>query len=651
MSSLSIGLSALSVNQRLLDLTGQNISNANTPGFHRQIGTLAARVSASGAGTGVEIANITRASSQILESAVTRNTSSLKGNSTMLDGLTQLQAYLAPGDGTVHDLLNKFFDSAEQLSTQPADLAQRRVVLSNAAALADQVTSLHQQFGQLATGFESQAKQATDSITTLAKNIAQLNQQIHDTIVQGSGANDLLDRRDQALGQLSELVDIRTIPQDFGQVNVFAGGVPLVLNSSATAIDVRKSSDGQLLIGAVGSQTPLVVSGGSLAGAQQLYNRVLPDVQAKFDAFTHEFVQRMNSIQASGIGLNGPMTSLVSQKQIAQPNMPLVGLELNNPVTAGDLYVTITNFSTGQRELHKVAIDPNSTSLSSLAASLSTIPHLQAILGTQNSTLNINAQAGYGFDFSGNFSSVADSQTIAGTARPTFSGTYSGADNDTLNFTLNGPGTVGVTPNLTLEARDGSGAIIKTFNVGQNYEAGTELNVRGVKVKLSSGTVAGGDTFSLNVAGRPDTAGILPALALNPFFVGDSASGIAVRQDLLDHPELLGLSQSGQPGDGSRLAEIVSLRDAPIMNAGAQSLTDYFTGILGDVGSQVSDAQSRNSAFQTLGQSLDQLSQGAIGVDANEEMIRLVQYQRSFQVSARYLNVINQTMDELIRLV
>lgn len=651
MSSLSIGLSALSVNQRLLDLTGQNIANASTPGYHRQIASLAARVSSSTLGTGVEISNITRAVSPLLEAAAQRNTSSLQNNSTQLAGLKQLESYLAPGDGTIHDLLNNFFDAAEQLSVQPADLAQRRVVLSTASALADQINALHDQLDQLSQGFEDQAAQAASTISTLASNIAKLNQQIHDTVVQGGGANDLFDRRDQALTQLSELIDVRTISQDYGQINVFAGGVPLVLNSSATPIAIERNAEGQIVAVTAGSKNPLVISGGSLAGLQQLHNAILPSVQERFADFTNEFVARMNSIQASGLGLDGPATSLVSQTPIARPNTPLVGLEFKNPPTAGDLYVTVTNLASGQRSLHRIAIDPTTTSLSSLATSLAAVPHLGTALGSQNSTLNIIAQSGYGFDFTGNFSTTPDTKTIAGSTQPTFSGTYRGAANDTLSFTFSGPGSIGITPNLNLEARDGSGAVVGVFNVGQGYEAGSDLNVLGVKVKLASGTVAADDTFTLDVVANSDTSGILPALGIAPFFVGDGANGLAVRPDLLEHPERFALSQSGQSGDGSRLAQIIALRDQPVMNGSSQSLTDSFSAILGDVGSQVSDTQSRNAAYQSLGQSLEQQRQGATGVDANEEMIRLVQYQRSFQASARFLSVVNDTLDELFRLI
>src|SRR5436309_2196891 len=99
MSALSIGLSGLLVSQRLITLTGQNISNASTPGYHRQVADLAPIVAGDSIGMGVEIKNISRVVDRLLEEAGIRNTFASANAATTLDGLNQLQSYLAPGEG------------------------------------------------------------------------------------------------------------------------------------------------------------------------------------------------------------------------------------------------------------------------------------------------------------------------------------------------------------------------------------------------------------------------------------------------------------------------------------------------------------------------------------------------------------------------
>src|SRR2546426_1125932 len=140
-STSSIGLSGMSVSQRLLDLVGQNIANANTEGYHRQVASLSARSAGQEVGLGVEITQVRRLIDQALEHAITRNTFESSDVTAQLQTMRQVEANLAPSDGAVNGLLETFFNEAEKLAAQPSDLTQRRVFLSAASALADGLNS------------------------------------------------------------------------------------------------------------------------------------------------------------------------------------------------------------------------------------------------------------------------------------------------------------------------------------------------------------------------------------------------------------------------------------------------------------------------------------------------------------------------------
>src|SRR5688572_6202977 len=105
MATDSIGLSGLLTSQRLLDLAGQNITNANTPGYHRRVASLAAITTGSEVGLGVEITQVRRLIDQTLETAVLRSTYSLQDMTTQLNTLRQVEGNLDIGDGSVNDLL------------------------------------------------------------------------------------------------------------------------------------------------------------------------------------------------------------------------------------------------------------------------------------------------------------------------------------------------------------------------------------------------------------------------------------------------------------------------------------------------------------------------------------------------------------------
>jgi flagellar hook-associated protein 1 FlgK len=652
MSALNIGLSGLLVNQRLLDLTGQNITNANTPGYHRQLANLveAAPHAEDGlsVGTGVQITGLTRSVNQALEQAVVSNTSASNNASTQLDGLNQLQTFLATGSGTLHDALGNLFTQLETLTTEPTDPTQRQVVLSAAADVTSQLNGTEANIAQLTGSLSQQATAHVDAINGLTTQIAQLNQQIHDATISGADTNGLLDQRDQALGSLAELVDVRTLQQPYGQISIFTGGDALVMGNQAAKLGVN-TNQGQLAVTSSMALHPLNVSGGQLGGVLQLYNTTLPDVRTRLDTFAQALAQQFDQIHATGVGLNGPMTSLTSLRTVTHVNQPLSAQQLGLPAQVGDLYITVTNLATGQRTLNRVTIDPKSQSLSAIAASISAVPNMQAVVDPQAGTINLLAKPGYGFDFTGNLSSVPDAQAITGTTSVSVDGQYTGTTNGSLQFSFGGSGTIGLTPNLMLQVRDSAGTLLGSVNVGQGYAPGTDLAiVLGVNVKLAAGTVNAGDSFSVNVAGNPDSANLLSALGLNTFFVGSSAADLAVNPNLMMNPQELALSTSGQPGDATNLTKLTALQTQPVLVNQTQSLQQYLENIIGDVGTQANTAQAHQSAYSSLGQQLSDQLQSVSGVDPNEELMRLVQYQQSYQMSAQFIATVKKTFDDFL---
>jgi flagellar hook-associated protein 1 len=653
MSSLYIGLSGLLVSQRQLDLTGQNIANADTPNYHRQIANLAELINdGSSIGSGVSLVSITRAFNQVLEQAVVNNTVTSSSTSTQLDTLNQVQSFLATGTGTLHDSLANFLNDLEALTAQPNDPTQRQLVLSDANDVATQLNATVDNLQQQQTGLIGQANSYTSSINTLTTQIAQLNQQIHDATIAGQDANGLLDQRDQAVANLSQLIDVRTIPQPYGEINVFGGGAGLVLGANATTLTTSQNGPNGIIATVAGSAQPLDVTGGQLGGTITLANTTIPAIRAQLDTFAQGLVTQLDHIQATGLGLNGPMTDLQSQRLIANVNQPLAVQNLAFPPQKGSLYITVTNLSTGQRTLTKVAIDPATQSLTAIAGAISAVPNIQAVVDPQGGTLHLLAAPGYGFEFTGNLSSTPDAQTMTGTTAATIAGQYTGTADDTLTYTFSGPGTIGVTPGLQLNVTNSAGTLLGTVNVGEGYAPGSGVaGPDGINVTLAAGTANAGDSFSVNAAANPDSANLLTALGLNTFFTGSTAGDLQVNPNLLKDPAQLATSTTGQPGDGSNLAKMAALLNQPVLANGSQSLLQYLENVIGTVGSQVNDLQLNQTAQQALGQQLNTQLQSASGVDTNEALTQLVQFQQAYQLSAKFISVISQTMTDLVNIL
>lgn len=656
MSSFSTGLSALNTSQQALDLIGQNISNANTPGYHRQVARLADRspveIQGLSIGTGVQITNIARMRDALIEAALTQQQSDLSGTTSQLTAMQQLESSLTGDDGSIHDRLEAFFNQLEQLSAKPDDSTLRQGVLGSAAALTDQLNATASQFDGIRNGLDQQIAGIVKEINPIARQIADLNGQIQRAQASGVDPNDLLDQRDQLVNELADRVGVRVIEQDQGQTTVLLGGVALVVGTQAAQLSSTVDDQGDAAITLAGSDQPIDISGGKLGGLLNVRNQSLPDFKGQLDSIAHELIAQLDAVHSTGIGLNGPMTQAFGQRAVRSVSAPLADAGLAFPPQAGSLYVSVTNLATGERTLHQIAIDPQTQSLSDVASAISAVGNVQAIADGQTGTLKIFAASGYAFDFAGRLQPSPATSGITGTTAPTIGGAYTGAANDAFTYRFAGSGTIGVTPGLKLEVKNSAGSVVASLDVGQGYAPGSDLQVAdGVTVRLAAGSANTNDTFSSQVVADADTAGILPALGINSFFTGQDATDISVRDDLLSNPVLLAASTNGDPGDGSNLRAMAAVRDEPLLGSSTQTLSQAYVAMVGDVGQQVQALDQRQTNQTALNQSLQAQQQSVSGVDPNEELVHMVQFQRMFQMASRYVSTVNEAMDDLFKII
>jgi flagellar hook-associated protein 1 len=221
LQGLQTALSGLIANQEAIDTTGQNITNAETPGYSRQTTVLQTNpvlsISAvspptgrsAQLGTGVSVATITRIRNSYLDAQYRNQNASLGAASTEAEQLAQAQsAFDEPSSSGLSSQLSAFWSAWSSLANAPSSEAAREGVVSAGKQVA---TTLNQLSAQLST-LSGQAVQRYEAITGPtgevqddATQIAQLNQQIKLAEQAGQSPNDLLDRRDLLLDKLSEL--------------------------------------------------------------------------------------------------------------------------------------------------------------------------------------------------------------------------------------------------------------------------------------------------------------------------------------------------------------------------------------------------------------------------------------------------------------
>lgn len=222
MSSTFFGLElsrrALASQQTALDITGHNIANANTPGYTRQIGNMTSNtpdtISVSGrtmsVGSGVTLDTITRARDTFVDRQFRSETSKQQYWEGKQANLTEVEGIMnEPSDNSLNDNLNKFWTAWGNLANNPQDTGIRSVVQSATATLIDSFHSISTQISDLQNNINSNVNTQISQINNYASQIGDLNNQIKRAEASGDQPNDLYDKRDNAVDELSKLVNVK----------------------------------------------------------------------------------------------------------------------------------------------------------------------------------------------------------------------------------------------------------------------------------------------------------------------------------------------------------------------------------------------------------------------------------------------------------
>lgn len=249
---LEMARQALSTQQSALYTTGHNIANANTEGYTRQrvnFETLSPYPSASRnrpqipgqMGTGVEPGSVQRIRNQFLDNQF-RNENSTSGYwATRSEALSRMENVLnEPSDTGLSTTIDQFWQSLQDLAVNPENSGARSVVLQRGQALAETFNYLSDSLTNIRTDLQTQIETTVKDANTLIDGINELNKQVKNLETHGYTANDLYDRRDMLIDQLSEIVSI-DVSYDQGHIpsGKVGDGVATIniVNDSGTAIE------------------------------------------------------------------------------------------------------------------------------------------------------------------------------------------------------------------------------------------------------------------------------------------------------------------------------------------------------------------------------------------------------------------------------
>jgi flagellar hook-associated protein 1 FlgK len=293
-----------------LSVVGQNIANANSDGYTRQVVDqqsagftdavgIYTHPSYDGIG-GVQITGTHRVDDTLLDTRVRNEHAKGSYADTVADQLSSLeQLFPVASDDSLATQLTSFWKDWSTVANNPSNPAARQVLLQHAQTLVGTLNSLSASLADQSNSAASYLGQDVGSVNSAASSLADLNQRISIASATGTDVNALLDQRDQLLDKLSKLAGATATLQQNGSADVSIGGVSLV--SGGTANSLSLTPPAQLSIGA----NNVTVGAGSIGARATAIQVTLPNYQSQLDGVADALATTVNAVQAAGYDLAG----------------------------------------------------------------------------------------------------------------------------------------------------------------------------------------------------------------------------------------------------------------------------------------------------------------------------------------------------------
>jgi len=642
----SIGLSALDAAQRALDVIGNNIANAGTEGYHRQRVEFEPAFSTMSGGTllggGVDIEGVTRLIDTLLEQEILRQQSLLEQatrESMTLETIENTLGEFGSGEGGLDAVMDKFFNVLNEMSA--SEVVWQEEIVSSAKTLASKFRTIAEFLTNLESQIRLETENTIETVNTLTSQIAALNVDIQKREISGEAANNLRDKRDQYIFELSKLVSVQTQSGEYGVVDVSVSDIPVVLGGSTVALEVGLNENAELGISVAGDSNYITnITGGEIGGLLSLKNVLISDIHTKLDLVASTVIQQINQYHIQGVGTAGSFTELTGWGMSSGDLS-----DYGSTVSDGNIYIRVID-SSGNITRNEISVT-TSDSLTDIATSIDAIKGLSAFTLESGTKLRIQADAGYEFDFLPAVLPEPEAADINfnGTSDPAVnvSGIYTGSSNDIFTFevsVISGDGTIG-NGEITLTVTDSGLNEIATLNIGLGYSAGDTFELdNGIKVSLGPGNLADGDDFKVDAFGNTDTSGLLAAVGMNTFFSGTSASDIAVCSDISSDPTRVATAMGGDMTDYENAKRMAGIKNQTFSGLSNLTVGGYYRALVADIGLDVSVRQTNKKDLDVMVQELTNQQTEVSGVDINEEAAQLLIFEQMFQAAARYLTTI-----------
>lgn len=626
-SGIEIGKRGLAVHQQAIQTTGHNISNADNKHYSRQRVVAGAtdpiyeaslnRANVAGQiGQGSEVTIIERIRDSFIDDKINETTTVKDYWQTKNDYLYRIETTFAePGGITIRSQLDQFWSSWEELANYPEESAHRAVVREKAIGLGSRIEDTYRKLDALKKQANQEIISRTELLNGLATTIRDLNVRIAKAEALGDKPNDLYDKRDQAVEQMSGLADISIGRSDKDEFMVFIGQQILVQGSKKDTLllkgNPQKNGGVDLYWQQTGKQA--LLRSGRLQALLEVRDNILREKIDQLDSLAMNIKDVTNEIHRDGFGLNGKTN---------------VDFFVNQPLSQNS-FAEIDSDGDGVNDKTAVFRITGKTSIDA-----------ERPLGLTG-TITLNK-------------TDANSTPVYIPYR----------EDDTLKAVINRINTseAGVTAyvnhdnQLALKARIATDDPKNNFMIRHLEDSGNLL-VGMTGILVSSGRAGSFDFRRVGELNKLQSP--LENMTFTPAFHPASVMGIS--EEINNNPKSIAAGRGKDIGgtgdyntangtkDGQNALLIAaSLRDKPMMFETDKTVGDYYNAMIAKLGTEAREAKQEAETQAAVLVEFENLRQSVMGVNLDEEMANMVQFQHSYNAAAKMIQTYNEMLDTII---
>ncbi len=671
-TALSTALQGMDVTQRQLSLTSTNVANAGSDDYTRKVAVTSPLAYQSGS-SGIEITAVERQVDIYVQKQLRYQTSEYTQATTKLDALSRLEEVYGTidSDSSLQKTYDNFVNAIQQLNAAPDDQAVRQYVLNEATNLAQRLNDMTDQVQFIRTEAETAMSDLVDEANLLLEELETVNNAVKRDVHGANNNPNNLDRRDNIISKLAEMMDIRVIEQNDGGVLLHtAGGATLfsqervllefdgagVVNAYTqySQIDSQRNVGTVSLTTSTGSSTDLLADGiirsGQINAYREMRDEILVEAQDQLDHMAHYLAKALSDVRYTADSTNVGGDFLFELDTTAFPEN---GAAVNRDLPEGTEWTVNFDVTTANsiETSHTIKFIHNSNIASPGFDRInqdSDAPYYEVI------TLDMTDEASMVAAFNSN-EALSDNGlgfVVAGGVAPTGTGQIqtSAQVGPGMGFAIQDM-TSAVGASLSINSMSMSVIATQAVQNSIGNDPVTQLPF----FTLESGDAYQGITEVMpNGEYRWQKQGFAGRIVVNPL-LEDNLAALNVYD-----------ATSGAATPSGNTDRVLTMLDGLVNteyemgpNTGIGAAQSPFKGTLGlftqqivsKVGYQVAAQTSMQTSVETTYNAINERHLQTAGVSVDEEMAMLIELQQAFSANAKIVQATDELMQQILQLV